>query len=213
MSQRKLTILVEGNIGSGKSTFLKYLEKAIDLQIFPEPIPHWTNFNGCNLLQKLYQNPREWIFPFQLYAALTLCNNHLKESNKKYKVMERSIFSSKYCFLEAAKINGTIQPIHHNILQKWLEFTESNIKIDVDMIIYLKCNPEISLERIRKRNRPEEVNIQLSYVQLLNELHNNWLIKGKDDNQISVIIINANLNEDAIQSEYDRAIEEILKLN
>lgn len=91
---RKFTILVEGNTGSGKSSFLKYLEKCIEFQVFYEPVHHWTNFNGCNLLENVYNDLKEWIFPFQSFAALTLSINHVKESEKTFKVMERSIFSS-----------------------------------------------------------------------------------------------------------------------
>lgn len=78
------------------------------------------------------------------------------------------------------------------------------------MIIYLKCEPETCLERINKRNRPEEISMKLSQVQLLNKLHDNWL---NNEVEIPVIIINSNLNEQAIISEYDRTIEAIMKLN
>lgn len=203
------TILIEGNIGSGKSTFLNYLQKQINSDVFPEPIPRWTDFNGHNLLQQVYDNPTEWIAPFQLYAALTLYTNHLKETTKPFKIMERSIYSSRDIFLTAARINNIIHPIHHEIIIKWLDFIEGNIKINVDLIIYLKCEPKESFNRIKERNRPEEKNIQLSYIELLNELYEQWIHENK---QIEVITIDSNKNETEILTEYDQAIKKIKNL-
>ena len=43
--------LVEGNIGSGKSTFLsKIREIKLDIETIPEPVELWTNYEGHNYL-------------------------------------------------------------------------------------------------------------------------------------------------------------------
>merc|ERR1712179_707584 len=39
--KRPFTILVEGNVGSGKSTFLNTLDSLPDIQVFPEPVESW----------------------------------------------------------------------------------------------------------------------------------------------------------------------------
>ncbi|CAF4270598.1 unnamed protein product, partial [Rotaria magnacalcarata] len=49
-SSRKITIAVEGNIGSGKSTVLDHLSKSSLCDIIAEPIESWTNLKGDNLL-------------------------------------------------------------------------------------------------------------------------------------------------------------------
>lgn len=209
-TKRQFTILIEGNIGTGKSTFLKHLEKFIDFNLLPEPVPHWTNLNGYNLLANLYENPKEWLFPFQSFATLTLYKNHVKKVEKKYKIMERSILSTKHCFVEAAKLNNKLPQAQYDILQKWYEFLEENIKIEIDLIIYLKCEPEICFNRIKKRGRPEEINMSLSHLDLLNKLHNKWLLEN--NSKIPVVVIDSNLNEDLITSEYDKVIDAILNL-
>ena len=41
---KKICISIEGNIGSGKSTFLKLLSNSIkDCQIVQEPVQEWQN--------------------------------------------------------------------------------------------------------------------------------------------------------------------------
>ncbi len=45
-----LTVAVEGNIGSGKSTFLNYCSNRPDIIVHPEPIEKWRSVQGENLL-------------------------------------------------------------------------------------------------------------------------------------------------------------------
>lgn len=45
-----LVVSVEGNIGSGKSTFLNYCSTKPGIDVHPEPIEKWRNVNGENLL-------------------------------------------------------------------------------------------------------------------------------------------------------------------
>lgn len=52
-----LTIAVEINIGSGKSTFLAYCESRCNVAVFPEPIAQWRNVRGENLLVKSFHRP------------------------------------------------------------------------------------------------------------------------------------------------------------
>lgn len=47
---RPLTVSVEGNIGSGKSTFLSYCQADESLDILFEPVDKWRDVNGVNLL-------------------------------------------------------------------------------------------------------------------------------------------------------------------
>lgn len=55
VNNRQISILVEGNIGAGKSTFLNYLLKYKDIvEVIPEPVDKFRNFNGVNLLVRNY---------------------------------------------------------------------------------------------------------------------------------------------------------------
>lgn len=42
-------------------------------------------------------------------------------------------------------------------------------------IIYLKCSPELCLERIRQRGRKGEEGISLDYLRKVHERHQEWL--------------------------------------
>lgn len=45
-----LVLSVEGNIGSGKSTFMSFCADRGDIETHPEPVEKWKNVGGDNLL-------------------------------------------------------------------------------------------------------------------------------------------------------------------
>lgn len=90
------TVLIEGNIGSGKTTFLNHFQKYKDeVCLITEPVEKWRNVNGVNLLEKMYNDPKKWAMPFQSYVTLTMLQAHTAPTDKKLKIIERSIYSSR----------------------------------------------------------------------------------------------------------------------
>ena len=48
-------VLVEGNIGVGKTTFLNFLQsKTSNVEVFPEPVNLWKDVGGYNALVGLF---------------------------------------------------------------------------------------------------------------------------------------------------------------
>lgn len=70
-SNSSFFISIEGNIGSGKSTFLKKISDLFTIPLLFEPCDLWQNINGHNLLNEFYRDTKRWAYSFQLYAFLT----------------------------------------------------------------------------------------------------------------------------------------------
>lgn len=210
VSRKNFNVVVEGNIGSGKSTLLKYFENDTEIQVFPEPVQKWCNFDGVNLLQLMYEDPANWLYPFQSYAMLTLMQNHTQPSDKKIKMLERSLFSSRNVFVELMKSReGVIHPSLIKVLEAWYEFIFQTYQVDVDVIIYLRTSPEISLRRMMKRGRMGERVVELAYLEKVHQLHENWLLNNPS---CLVLTIDGDLEEDRIIEEYERVRKEIFDL-
>lgn len=47
------TVFIEGNIGSGKTTFLNHFKKFDNVCLLTEPVEKWRNCGGVNLLVSL----------------------------------------------------------------------------------------------------------------------------------------------------------------
>ncbi|XP_011637504.1 deoxynucleoside kinase-like [Pogonomyrmex barbatus] len=180
ISTRKLynnpfTISIEGNIGSGKTTFLNHFQN-FNATILQEPVDLWRNVAGVNLLDLFYKDPVNYAFLFQSYVHLTRLQLHTMSIPSPYKVMERSIFSAK-CFLENMKRTHMIKDVETIVLEKWYDWCLENTKIRSDLIIYLRTTPEIVFQRMQARARKEEDSVPLEYLKQIHEIHEDWLYR------------------------------------
>lgn len=177
-----MNIIIDGNIGSGKSTVLEYLRSRFnnnEVEIYIEPVDKWSDLNGVNLLDKYYQDPKRWSFHFQMYALYTFHDQILKTlesgSEPRIRLFERSMFSSKYVFLENLKQLKLIDQEGYDIFNNLFEnIINREKRIKIDKIIYLKAPTDFLMNRIKKRNRAEERNISFEYVDNLNKLYDSW---------------------------------------
>ena len=48
--------------------------------------------------------------------------------------------------------------------------------LDLDLIVYLRTDPDVAYDRMRSRGRTEEAGAPLKYLQLLHEAYEDWLI-------------------------------------
>ena len=133
-SGRPFVVSIEGNIGSGKSTMLKYFEKFQDVELVPEPVAEWCNVGpgGHNLLGKLYEDPKRWSFQFQSYVQLTRLQLLKKQTDCSVKIIERSIQNNRFCFLENARREGSLSgselEVFISTFQKLFESTRTSAR-------------------------------------------------------------------------------------
>jgi len=214
---RPYTVIVEGNIGAGKTTFLQPFKKHENIvQVVTEPVDKWRNLQGHNLLQKMYDDPKRWSFELQSYIQLTMAQEHMKPCHVPIKMMERSLLSARYCFVENLFNSGNMEESEYLVLSEWFNFLVSSpqmaMNFKVDQIIYLRTDPEIVYERIKNRNRLEENTIPLQYLIELHKLHEEWLVhQTKIKTQAPVTIIDANGDLEELSEKYLKCQEEILQ--
>lgn len=122
----------------------------------------------------------------------TMLQNHTREVGEIIKIMERSILSARYCFMETHLQLNNIDPIKFEIVKQWYEFVMEKIQFDIDSVIYLRSTPEVLLHRINERGRQEEQGIQLDFLKLLHDKHDDWLIQSKFPKPSKVIVFNGN---------------------
>ena len=138
-----------------------------------------------------------WSLTFQTYVQLTMLETHTKTSDQPVKMMERSLYSAKYCFVDNLRKTGKMADSEYEVLSRWFDFLLGCKEIDlsVDLIVYLKVSPvfkvfkyltvcaqtdpEVALQRVRERSRGEEHLISEEYIRDLHNLHEDWLINQK----------------------------------
>jgi deoxyadenosine/deoxycytidine kinase len=214
MACSKYSILIEGNIASGKSTVIKLLEKKLEGQVrtFTEPLDDWTNFCGENLLQKMYEDPQNNSFLFQTFVQYTMAKIQFEETPNLIKIAERSLISERYVFIEAIRVLNFISPLQYEVLNAWYQFLATKIP-KVDEVIYLRTTPLIALGRLRGRNRTEEDTVNKEYLELLHTLHENWLVQNRQGPlPFKLTIINQDLPLKEIDVELDKIVERLKQM-
>jgi deoxyadenosine/deoxycytidine kinase len=149
---------------------------------------------------------------FQSYVQLTALKNPLCTSSLPVKIIERSLYSSHYCFTENFYQTKKLHQAEFELLNEWFNFltTSPQLNFKVDLIVYLQTHPEKALERIKNRARNEESQISLEYLKQIHDLHENWLSNHKFSLPAPVLIINANKNLAEMELDYQKYKDVIL---
>ncbi|XP_050311818.1 deoxynucleoside kinase-like [Anthonomus grandis grandis] len=208
---RPFTVIVEGNIGSGKTTFLQQIARNENVCVLAEPVDNWRDVNGHNLLGLMYEDPKKWSFTFQSYVQLTMLQNHLQQTGAPIKLIERSLYSARYCFVEKLAKDGLLPQPSFAVIDKWFSWIKSQKLAEVDMIVYLRTSPEVVYERILQRKRPEERTVSLEHLRSLNQYHEDWLFnKNKFECPAPTLVLNADQERETVAKEFLRLEPEIL---
>jgi deoxynucleoside kinase len=187
-----MILCVEGNIGSGKSTFMAKLKEAFqdreDVCFLDEPVDTWSNFKDeeGGIIEHYYKDQKAWGFSFQMLAyisRLSILRKALAEPKYRLIITERSLLTDKHVFCKMLFEQDIIHPIQYQIYQAW--FDEFRTK-DEYKFVYLRTSPEVAHQRVNKRGRKGE-SIPLEYLEECHRYHEEWLTDA--------LILNADVEE------------------
>lgn len=177
-------ISLDGNIGSGKSTFLEMLKEYYkdDPRILfaDEPTKIWFDLideeDGKNVLNKFYDDQEAWAYKFQNVAYISRvitidkAVKEAKETGAQIIITERSTLTDRRIFAKMLLDDGKMTELEHSLYDIWYGF----IDLDVDNIIAINTDVDTCVERISMRGRPEEQDIPYEYLKNLDNYHKDW---------------------------------------
>jgi deoxyadenosine/deoxycytidine kinase len=198
-----MKIYVEGNIGTGKTTLLDILKTYFpnkNIRVIYEPVDEWKlikDENGVNLLDKFYGDQQKWSFAFQMNSFISRIHRVIDQcgDDNTINIIERSIFTDKYCFAENCYESGKMDKVEYDIYCRWHDWLQTAFDVQPTGYIYLKTDPKISGERILKRSRDEEGGIPIEYLTTLHDKHNKWMDREKE-NGIPVLELDLSVDYD-----------------
>lgn len=210
--------IVEGNMGAGKSTFLKILERALRVQVVQEPVAEWQAVGGTeNLLAHFYNDTNRWAYTFQSYAFVTRVRAQeemAKINPTNIQILERSVYSDRYCFAKNCFEMGKMTELEWKLYQEWFAWLVDNYTVKPAGFIYLQTDPEVCYQRMAKRSRSAEAAVPLSYVQLLHDKHEEWLLEKRNVagylKDIPVLVLPCNKEFESDLREQEKHIESII---
>ncbi|KAL7978847.1 hypothetical protein Chor_013336 [Crotalus horridus] len=182
--ERKTVICIEGNIASGKTTCLDYFAKNTGIEVLTEPVSKWRNVRGHN----------------PLISSI--------------RMMERSIHSAKYIFVENLYRSGKMPEVDYVILTEWFDWILKNVNVSLDLIVYLQTSPGMCYQRLKRRCREEEKVIPIEYLEAIHQLYEDWLIKQTLFKVPSpVLVLQADDDLQEMMEKYEENQDQILMLD
>jgi deoxyadenosine/deoxycytidine kinase len=186
-----LIVSLEGNIGSGKTTFFEYLKECHFIKkvsFCEEPVKVWEtikNKDNKNILECFYGDQVKYSFHFQMVAyisRLNLLKETLKE-NPDIIITERSLYTDLNVFAKMLYESDHMSLLEYNIYNKWF----SNFLNDIPNIyyVYINTSPAICEQRITLRARQGE-NVPLAYLVKCKKYHDTWFDKMKLKNYLMI---------------------------
>jgi deoxycitidine kinase/deoxyguanosine kinase len=206
-----IILSVEGNIGSGKSSILNFLEinnKDNDIVFLKEPVDKWSNVkdeNGITILENFYSDANKHAFMFQIMAFATRMQilKDTIEQNPRVKIIicERSILADKNVFASMLHDDNLIDKMGITIYNTMADNYFKDFPLNG--VIYIDAEPDICSSRIKKRSRDGESNIELEYLKKCKDYHDKWLFnyrkysRGPPETTSDTTLLHIKTNEDS----------------
>ena len=168
-------IAIAGNIGSGKTSLTEILSAHYGAKAYYEDIdnPYIADF---------YEDMNRWAFNFQMFFLGSRINQTLQMLGEStgHVVQDRTIHEDAHIFAGNLHQMGLMSSRDYGTYMKIFTLA-TDLVPSPDILIYLKASVPTLVRQILKRGREYEKNIDLEYLERLNNRYNEWIstYKGK----------------------------------
>lgn len=195
-------ICIEGVIGAGKTSLCQLLSEQCDGKVVLEKVEENP------FLSRFYKNRSAYAFQTQLWFLLARFKQ-LSEELVQQDLFHSMVFADY--MLAKDRIFAQIN-LDENELMLYSALAEVlDKKVPrPELVIYLQASTDVLLQRIEKRGRPFEFNMDRSYIESLNEAYNHFFFHFED---CPLLIINTNeIDFVAATEDLDTIIEQIMAI-
>lgn len=168
MDKNVKLIAIVGGIAVGKTTIGKKLLGNLENAKFIE-----EDVSKNEFLSDFYDDMKKWAFHSRISTLAMVASNYIFDGDDRVILMDRCLDELiTFARLQYEKGNLTKREfmVYSQLYQDVLAFAPR-----IDGYIYCYCSSEISIERIKKRNRVFEQGIELDYLNRLNVEYEKWI--------------------------------------
>jgi deoxyadenosine/deoxycytidine kinase len=203
-----------GNIAVGKSTIMSHIAATYCknlVRVHQEPVEHWMNIKGFDLLQALYAESHRWTFTFEMSALLSRMKLTQHAAHRIVHVYERSILSCFHVFIRHDRAMNYINEIEYRILREHFQYgLNTSIDLSSTIMFYLNLSPDMCLKRIIERSRHSEVTIDLKRLEQIQINYERFLGNFQ---QCPVRILDASQTRDQLCQQIDHFLKPLIENN
>lgn len=202
-----MKVSIEGNIGSGKSTVISRVLQEMRLPVFLEPIEEWSEW-----LKLFYSDTSRWGMSFNLRVLLSF---HKWKHNMFPAVYERSPLSNRHIFAQLQYEDGQMNTLEMDMYQTLYE----NLAWTPDAVIYIRTDPEVSMERMQKRARASEATVPLEYLRALHKKYDALFYQTQhvdttktiQNHTCNVYVVDGNADADTVYKEVSCLLKTLIQ--
>ena len=177
-------VVIEGNIGAGKTSLVKLLGEDYKARIILE------RFAENPFLPKFYSEPERFAFPVEL-SFLADRYHQLKEELSNRNIFSKMVLADYYFSKSLIFARNTLKEDEYNLYRQLFDIIHQHLPLP-DLYVYLHVPVEKLITNIRKRGRDYEQNIEASYLQKIQEGYFEYL-RTRNDMKI-LLIDTGNIN-------------------
>ncbi len=194
---------IAGNIGVGKTTFTSILAKEFDL------LEIYESVSDNPYLSDFYSDMERWSFNLQIYFL-----HHRFASIKNIKKTDKGVVQDRTIYEDVNIFSKNLHDMGYMDKRDWKTYNDlfknmTYFLVKPDLIVYLKADLDVLLERINTRKRDYESTIDSDYLAKLNELYDKW-IDSIDWTRVIVVDTN-NFNVFKDKEKLKKTLENIRK--
>jgi deoxyguanosine kinase len=192
-------VVIEGNIGAGKTTLATKIADQFNARIILE------HFADNPFLPKFYTDPDKYSFVLEL-SFLASRYKQLKEELVPQDLFKAFTISDYYFMKSLVFAASTLTGDEYNLYRQIFYIIYGSLPRP-DIYVYLHLSPERLLQNIGKRGRNYEKSITRDYLQRIQESYFSFF-KQNPENKYLILDIN-NLDFVADDSHYAKIIDTI----
>ncbi|MDX9758938.1 MAG: deoxynucleoside kinase [Bacteroidota bacterium] len=162
-------IAIAGNIGSGKSSLTSLLHQKFGW------VPHFESVDDNPYLPDFYADMTRWSFHLQVYflSKRFILHRTISEGDESV-VQDRSIYEDAEIFALNLHRIGRMDDRDYENYRALYEAMTAYLQ-PPQLLIYLRAGIPTLQRQIRLRGRDFEQNIEVSYLEQLNALYEEWI--------------------------------------
>jgi deoxyadenosine/deoxycytidine kinase len=192
-------LVIEGNIGAGKTTLTHKLAADRNAKVVLE------QFADNPFLPKFYKNPDKYAFPLEM-SFLADRYNQLKSDLSMPDIFSNLVIADYYFNKSLIFAQNTLKDDEMLLYRQFYEMVYSRLP-KPDLYVYLHNSIERLLFQIAKRGRGYEKSITAKYLQQIEEAYFTWFRQQKD---FPVLVLDAEkLDFVGEKSDYQQIINAI----
>ncbi|RKD92737.1 deoxynucleoside kinase [Mangrovibacterium diazotrophicum] len=171
-------LVIEGNIGSGKTTLTKMISKKFGARMLLE------GFEDNPFLPKFYVEQDKYAFPLEM-SFLADRYNQLNKHIREFELFSSFLVSDYYFVKSLIFAQNTLREDEYQLYQRFFSIIYDRIP-KPDLYVFLHQTPENLLKNIRKRGRDYEQNISVEY---LSQIEKGYFAYFKQNPDFPILLI------------------------